>query len=309
MSPPSSRRLCCVGECMIELSGVDFDAGRARIGFAGDTLNTAIYLARLGVDTAYVTLVGRDAISDRMVAAIAAEGVDVGLIGRHPDRLPGLYSITVDAAGERSFLYWRDQSAARRLFSEGAPGLDGLDDFGVIYLSGITLAILPIEVRARLVQRLGARRAAGAQIVFDSNYRPRLWPDASAAKAAMEAVWRVCTLGLPSLEDELALSPGATPEGVAARLRGLGVDEVVVKMGGAGLLIATGAGLERPALAPATQVVDSTGAGDSFNAGYIAARLAGDAPAQAAQAAHRLALAVLSQPGAILPRDRMPRSD
>jgi 2-dehydro-3-deoxygluconokinase len=292
---------------MVELSGVDLDGGRARIGFAGDTMNTAVYLARLGVETSYVTLVGRDPISDRMVAAMAAEGVDVGLIGRHPDRLPGLYAISLDAAGERSFLYWRDQSAARRLFSDGAPGLDCLNGFGAVYLSGITLAILPEEVRGRLVRRLGELRARGTRVIFDSNYRPRLWPDAGAARAAMEEMWRACSLGLPSLEDEAALNPGAGAEEVAARLRGLGVEEVVVKMGGAGLLIETRAGVLRPRLAPAGRVVDSTGAGDSFNAGYIAARLEGREPAQAAEAAHRLALAVLAEPGAIIPREKMPR--
>jgi len=299
-------RTACIGECMIELAGLDFAQGTARIGFAGDTANTATYLARLGVPTAYVTNVGRDSLSDALVARLAGEGIDTSLVGRHPDRLPGLYAIETDARGERSFRYWRSDSAARTLFSGIGPGLADLSAFSTLYVSGITLAILSASVRHRLVTALGSLRAQGRRVVFDPNYRPRLWRDADEAREAFAAIWAVTTLALPSHDDETALWSDADATATARRLTALGVGEIVVKDGAAGPLLSVGGATERLATAPVETVVDTSGAGDSFNAGYIAARLGGAAPRDAALAGHRLAATVIGHHGAIIPRTAMP---
>lgn len=299
-------RTACIGECMIELAGLDFAQGTARIGFAGDTANTATYLARLGVPTAYVTNVGRDSLSDALVARLAGEGIDTSLVGRHPDRLPGLYAIETDARGERSFRYWRSDSAARTLFSGIGPGLADLAAFSTLYVSGITLAILSASVRHRLVTALGSLRAQGRRVVFDPNYRPRLWRDADEAREAFAAIWAVTTLGLPSRDDETALWGDADATATARRLTALGVAEIVVKDGAAGPLLSVDGATERLATAPVETVVDTSGAGDSFNAGYIAARLGGAAPRDAALAGHRLAATVIGHHGAIIPRAAMP---
>jgi 2-dehydro-3-deoxygluconokinase len=299
-------RTACIGECMIELAGLDFTGGTARIGFAGDTANTATYLARLGVPTAYLTNVGQDTLSDAMLARLAAEGIDTSLAGRHPDRLPGLYAIETDARGERSFRYWRDSSAARTLFSGIGPGLADLSAFSTLYVSGITLAILPGGVRHRLVTALGALRAQGRRIVFDPNYRPRLWRDADEARESFTAMWAVTTLGLPSRDDETLLWGDADARAVAERLTARGVDEIVVKDGAAGPLVVTDGAAERPKTDAVAHVVDTSGAGDSFNAGYIAARLAGVSPHDAALSGHRLAATVIGHHGAIIPRAAMP---
>ena len=130
-----------------------------------------------------------------------------GLVERRPDRVPGLYAISVDAAGERSFTYWRDASAARTLFQPPAEVTpDRLAGFALIYLSGITLAILAPEARAALarVARRPPGRAA-ALVAFDSNYRPRLWPDRDTARREIAALWAATDIGLPSLDDEMAL--------------------------------------------------------------------------------------------------------
>ena len=312
MSPPISRplisrpRIACVGEAMVEIARIDLREGSARVGVAGDTLNAAIYLARLGGAVSYVTTLGTDALSDGMVEAMAAEGLDTALVGRHPTRLPGLYAIELDARGERSFRYWREASAARTLFGGVGPSLDDLGAFDVVVLSGITLAVLPAQVRAALIARLGAMKAEGRTVAFDPNYRPRLWPDAATAREAMAAMWRATTLGLPSLDDEAALHPGATPEAVLERLTALGVPEIVLKDGAAGPIIRLGPETIHPALPPAPAVVDTSGAGDSFGAAYLMARLGGASPAEAAEAGHALAGRVIAHHGAVIPRSAMP---
>ena len=299
-------QVACVGECMIELSQLDLDNGQARVGFAGDSLNTAVYLARLRAGVSYVTNLGKDAFSDRMLAMFAEEGIDCGLIGRHETRLPGIYSIEVDPTGERSFRYWRDNSAARTLFSGVGPELADLGRFEVIYLSGITLAILPDPIRQALIGRLAGLKDAGHRIVFDSNYRPRLWADAAEARSAFEAMWRACSLALPSFDDEEKLYPGTSPAQVMERIGSLGVAEIVLKNGAAGPAIRVDGRQIETLLARAGSVVDTTGAGDSFNAGYLAARLKGAEPKVAAEAGHRLACHVIAYPGAVIAKSAMP---
>ena len=300
-------RVACIGECMIELSQLDLASGQAHIGFAGDTLNTAVYLARLRPGVSYVTNLGTDAFSASMLAMFAQEGVDCALIARHDTRLPGIYSIEVDPHGERSFRYWRESSAARTLFSGTGASLGDLARFHVIYLSGITLAILPQEVRSSLIAQLGHLRGAGHQIVFDSNYRPRLWPDEATARAAFAAMWAECSLALPSFDDEEKLYPRTSPAEVVDRIAAHGASEIVLKNGAAGLLIRADGRDIQTAFPRAASVVDSTGAGDSFNAGYLAARLGGAAPEAAAAAGHRLACHVIAHPGGIIPKSAMPR--
>ena len=291
----SKHRVACVGEAMIELN---IDNPGRQIGFAGDTLNTAIYLARSAGDAAeveFVSRIGRDAMSDRMAQFIRSEGVGTSQLVRHPDRLPGVYAIAVDAQGERSFSYWRNQSAARTLFEDGFAQLDGFD---TIYLSGITLAILPPEVRRSLLAHLAAHPA---QIVFDSNYRPRLWESPEVARATTEAAWRVADIGLPSIDDEMALF-GDTDEAAAlTRLRSYGLTRGALKRGAKGPLPLNPTVSTTHPYPGAPTVVDTTAAGDSFNGAYLAALITGKTEEAALRAGHDMAIRVIGQPGAIIP--------
>lgn len=300
-------RVVCVGEVMVELArGSD---GRFGLAFGGDTFNTAVYLARAGVDVAYATALGDDAFSGDILALGTAEGVDTSLVQRVKGRVPGLYLITTDDAGERSFHYWRDTSPARTLFeAEGwqdvAAKLVGAD---VIYFSGITLSLYSNQGLGRFLAALelaGATREGGpAWRVFDGNFRPRGWGgDVGRARTVFAEAMKRSSMALPTFEDEVALWGDASPAATIERITTYGVSEVVVKNGAAGALVhAEGRTVEVPVertVAP----LDTTGAGDSFNAGYLAARLSGASPEDAAQAGHRLAAEVIMHRGAIIPR-------
>lgn len=300
MAPP---RIVCFGEVMVELTLDGALADRAGIGVAGDTFNTAVYLRRAdpALDVAYATKLGRDALSDRIVATMEAEGLDTTLVRRSPAAMPGLYAVVTDAAGERSFLYWRSASAAREVFAEPALSFADLGGGAVLYLSAISLAILPEADRARLLDWLPAYRKGGGRVAFDSNYRPALWSDREAARLAIASAWRLTDIGLPSVDDEMALFGDADAEAVRDRLRGWGVTVGALKRGAAGPLALDGT----PAgpFAPAPSVVDSTAAGDSFNAAYLAAHLAGRSEEDCLAAGHALASRVIGARGAILPRN------
>lgn len=303
--PEPASRVRAIGECMIELS--DLGGGRLGLAYGGDTLNTAVYLARLGVGVDYATALGDDPWSEEMLAFWAREGVGSELVQRLPGKLPGLYMIRLGPGGERSFFYWRSASAAREMLKAGEPDrlAAALAQSRALYFSGITLSILDGGSRDRLFAIVERARSEGALIAFDSNYRPRGWPDAAAARTAMERAFRLADIGLPTFDDEQALHGDATPEATIERLAALGLGEVAVKLGAEGALVAKdGARARIPA--KKVEAVDTTAAGDGFNAGYLAARLSGAEPEAAARAGVLLAAAVVQHRGAIIPKDAMP---
>lgn len=270
--------------------------------YGGDTLNTAIHLARAGVETAYLTALGRDAFSVDMRQKWADEGIETSLILTDPSRLPGLYAISTDEGGERSFSYWRSDSAARGMFD--CAGIDAAiataERAELLAFSLISLAILPKEGLERLLAVARAVRERGGIVAFDGNYRPHLWPSPQDAIAARDAAIGIATIGLPTLEDEAALSKATDAAEVAAHWQALGCQETVVKLGAEGCRLPDGSLVAPDAV---LNPVDTSGAGDAFNGGYLAARLAGAPPAEAARQGHKTAAWTIMRRGAIPPPD------
>ncbi len=291
-----------IGECMIELAPAG--DGLYRRGFAGDTFNTAWTVRGLtapeAVAVRYVTAVGDDAISAEMRRFIDGSGIDARGVRVVPGRTAGLYMISLVGA-ERSFTYWRDSSAARQLAADPEALARALEGVTTAYFSGITLAILAPEHREVLLDALGRLRAAGARIAFDPNIRHRLWSSAEEMKAALVAGYRAATIAMPTHGDEKDLFGDKSVSDTGLRVADYGVPEVVVKDGPSPCFVVTAGGA---AAVPATTVpepVDTTGAGDSFNAAYLAARMAGAEPSEAARRGHLAAGRVIMVRGALMP--------
>lgn len=287
-------KIMVIGEGMLELSG---DGPAWQLGYGGDTLNTAIHLARFGHDVAFASALGIDAFSEELRRRWRDEGLDISLVLTDPDRLPGLYAIRTDAAGERSFTYWRGESAARQMFSlsESHRLAEAADQADLLLFSLISLAILSAPSREMLFDLCRRTKARGGRIGFDGNYRPKLWCGPAEAIAARDAAIALCDFGLPTLEDELALAGLSTAKEVATHWRGLGAKETIVKLGAEGCLV------EDCVVAPAARLspVDTSGAGDAFNAGYLHARLSGAESLDAARCGHELAGWTLMRRGAL----------
>ncbi len=302
MSDPKSRAVC-VGEVMIELTrGSD---GRFSIASGGDTFNTAVYLARAGADVAFATALGDDAYSDGILALIAAEGISGEAILRVNGRLPGLSVVDLDPAGKQHFSFWGGEAPARDLFElpDWSRVAAGLLTAKLVYFSGITLSLYSNIGLGRFLAVIEVARQNGAKIAFDGNFRPRRWRgDLSRARTVfMEALKRV-DIALPAYDDEAVLWGDPSPEATVERLQAFGIAEIVVKNGPNSALVAALGAREFVPVPEVVVPVDPMAAGDGFNAGYLAARLAGEAPAAAAAAAHRLAGQVIRHRGAIMPR-------
>lgn len=297
-------RIACIGECMVELR--ERPDGTLTRGHGGDTLNTAVYLARLGMQVDYVTALGDDPWSDEMVAGWQEEGIGTSLVRRVPNRLPGLYIIQTDAAGERRFVYWRDSAAARILFDlpDGDALVAALAEYDLLYFSGITLSIYTATGRARLFQAAAAARARGGHVAFDTNFRPRGWPDRDAARALYRQAFAVADFVLASTEDlDLLFGPAGEAELLVNAARA----EIALKLAYPAVRVIKDNAETLVEALPVPRLVDTTAAGDSFAAAYLAARLRGAAPDEAAADGHRLAGLVVQYPGAIIPRGAMPK--
>jgi 2-dehydro-3-deoxygluconokinase len=296
-------RVVSVGEVMVELArGGD---GRFAIGCGGDTFNTAVYLARAGVDVGFATALGDDPYSEGVLALAAAENVGRDLVLRAPGRLPGLYLVDNDPGGARRLSRWGDAAPARELFEldNWAGVAEGLLAARMIYFTGITLSLYSNVGLGRFLAVLEMARKEGVKIAFDGNFRPNGWKgDVGRARAVfLEALKRV-DIALPAFDDEAILWGDPSPESTVDRMQAFGIAEVVVKNGPNSALVAASDKREHVPVPEVVEPVDPMAAGDGFNAGYLAARLAGARPLDAALAAHRLAAEVIRHRGAIMPR-------
>jgi 2-dehydro-3-deoxygluconokinase len=296
-------RVVTIGEVLIELTrGGD---GRFGLAYGGDTFNTAVYLARAGLDVAFASAIGDDPYSDSVLALAAAEGISRDLILRVPGRLPGLSMIDADAAGTRHFHHWREVAPAGDLFElpDWNRVAEGLLTAKLVYFSGITLSLYSNTGLGRFLAVIEMARKNGAKIAFDGNFRPRGWKgDLTRTRTVfMEALKRV-DIAMPTYDDEAVLWGDPSPEATVERLHAFGIAEIVVKNGPNSALVAAGNNSEFIPVPEVVVPVDTMAAGDSFNAAYIAARLSGDGPQAAAAAAHRLAGEVIRHRGAIMPR-------
>src|SRR5262249_7727671 len=301
-------RVVAVGEALIEfVRGGD---GRFGVGCAGDTFNVAGYLARAGIDAAVATALGDAPYSQSSLALAGAgrgggEGVVGARVRRRGGRRPGLAVVDADAAGARRRYDWRGEAPARDLFELPDWGrvAEGLTKAKLVYFSGITLSLYSNIGLGRFLALIEMVRQQGVKVPFAGNFRPRGWRgDLSRTRTVfMEALKRV-DMALPAYDDEAVLWGDPSPEATVERLQAFGIAEIVVKNGPNSALVASGGRSEFIPVPEVVVPVDTTAAGDSFNAAYIAARIAGGGPADAGAAAHRLAAQVIRHRGALMPR-------
>lgn len=305
----TAKLFLSIGEPMVELGRAgDGDGDLWRMGFAGDVLNTLWYarasLPETGWRTALLTRLGTDPFSARMRNFLARHGLDTAYVGTDEKRSVGLYAIDLSPTGERRFSYWRSSSAARGLADDAAALAEAIDAADVVYFSGITLAILPPAGRQNLIDAARAARARGRIVVFDPNIRPALWEDRETMRRWLNEGAAVASIGLPSFDDDAELWGDASPEDCLRRWQAAGCGEVAVKNGGGDIAVGTPGSFETIAV-ERIPPVDTTGAGDAFNAGYLVARLGEIPPTEAVLAGHRLACHVIGQRGALIPMEKL----
>lgn len=319
----SSPKFVAIGEAMLEFgrntdtslvangleNSINGVAENYKLSFAGDTYNTLFYFqqyAHLSQACSYfATAVGDDVMSAKMLARWQQESINTSLVAVIPGKAPGLYIIVLDDIGERKFIYYRSHSAARDYCSSDSfPGFSSeISKMEYIYFSGITLAIYSPDNLDKLFVLLEQAKQNGAQIVFDTNYRPSLWQNKSYAQQVISRFYSLVSIALPTFEDDQNLFADDSVDATIARLRAHGISEIVVKCGADGCVVFDGGDNVTLPVPEKINVVDTTAAGDSFNGSYLAMRVAGRSPGEAASRAHQVAAKVIQSYGALVSLD------
>lgn len=302
------KKIAIIGECMIELNGEPF--GNMWQTYGGDTLNTATYLSRVSspkdIEVHYISAMGADKLSQQMIQHWQQDQIHTDSVLIDPNRQAGLYLIQLDKFGERTFLYWRSESAARYLLQhpDYAQVQQQLSEMDMIYLSGISLAILPDADRYALIAQLKQLASQGVRIAFDSNYRPKLWESVEKTQEIYTALLPFIDLALVTFDDEQALWGDSETAQSVQRLKDFGVKNIVLKQGKDGALFCNAQGNEQHiATTPVANVVDTTSAGDAFNAGFLNGYLREKSPQQCCQQGNQVAGIVIQHKGAIIDKN------
>ena len=293
-------KILSVGECMGEFSP-DEKLGKFNLGFAGDTFNTAWYIANnhADVNSAYFSKVGDDELSDQMLKFMSDNQVDTTYIKKVAGSTIGLYLISL-VDGERTFSYWRNKSAATFLGQNVDDVGNAMKKQDMIYFSGITLAILDQNSRENLFSCLKSARRAGKKIAFDPNLRPKLWNDKKEMCDVIMAGANLSDIILPSFEDEATWFSDADPLSTLARYQNVGAETVVVKNAGDPVSFWSQHGTGTYLVESVEKIIDSTAAGDSFNAEILVGLLREIPLADAINNAANLAKKVLMGQGALV---------
>lgn len=297
------KNIVFMGECMVELRAANNSTMHQ--SFAGDVYNSAVYLKRCfeNISTQLVTVIGQDQLSRQMLDCFNDEKLDTQFVFRHKSKAPGMYLVETDDAGERSFTYWRNDSAARKV-------VDFLDDDVMnkmskgdsFFFSGISLAVIEEQSRDIFWLKIKTLKDAGVKIIFDPNYRARLWSDADHAKAQYNHAFEYSDLVLPGVEDFETMYGFDNAGQVIEFLAPFNIEEVVIKNGPGSVVTIHNSNQQAHAIIPVTKVVDTTSAGDAFNGVYLGARFSGESVETAVQLAAKAAGVVIQHRGAITPK-------
>jgi 2-dehydro-3-deoxygluconokinase len=303
-------KVVSIGECMLEVQANGF--GPAVLSYGGDTFNTAVYLRRCSspdaIEVGYATGLGDDPLSQKLMNEWTELGLDLRQTRKIAGKLPGMYLIETDDSGERRFHFWRESSAARSYFDIDLSPLEAeANQIDCFYFSGISLAILNAEARQKLFTLLACQKAKGKQVVFDNNYRPRLWPNKTTTQQVFNEALAVSTLAMITADDHKDVYELNTLDEAVVHAQSLDVEEIVIKRGAKPTLVRAknSKNWEQAATQLVEKVVDTTAAGDSFAAGYLSRRLLGAAPLIAADFGNRVAACVVQHRGAIIPLEAM----
>jgi 2-dehydro-3-deoxygluconokinase len=292
----STFDLIGIGECLIEL--YEQAPHTYRQSVAGDVFNTLFYASRLGLRTGFISNFGSDTLTQHILDRMDAERIDRSCTATSQEKTNGLYLISQDEKKEPKYSFWRNDSAARQTLRVLAK--DRLEKYisqtRYFHFSAIALAILQQrEILIAILQKLQNK----ILISFDTNFRHGLWDDVGTLRNFIEENSSLITYLFVSKNDDEHLYGKRPADEAVLFYTGLGYKTVIFRQGENDVLVHTADGLLRVPTVNANSVVDTTAAGDAFNAGFIASQLRGESIEDSILSGNRCAAFVIGRHGAL----------
>ena len=284
---------------MIELSNMNDNFFRQ--SFAGDTANTAIYLSRLGAKSSYISSVGKDELSIKMLNFLKKENVQINNIFQNKNKTLGLYLIQNNKKGERTFFYWRSNPAAKTLFEDvnSKKLFDQISRHKAIYFSGITLSIYDQKSINKFYKILKLLKNNGTKICFDFNVRIKNWKSKKIAQQTLIKFSNIADILFMTKED----------------INNLGLKNykiiinnnyknkiTVFRLGNGEIKVFNKGNLEKYKFYLLKKVKDTTACGDAFNACFLYNYFNSKNTSDCIKLAHSLGKIVANFKGAIIPK-------
>ncbi len=293
-------RICSIGECMIELSNES--ENKYNMGYAGDTANTAIYLSRLGAYSSYITSVGNDNFSKKMINFFNKENVTTENIHTNANASLGLYIIHNAKNGDRKFYYWRKNAAAKTLFENISIEnlIKKIRNYDAIYFSGITLSIYDLKNTTLFYKFLKLLKNRGIKIYFDFNVRLNNWVKKERALKKIIKFSKISNIIFLTNEDLLNLKITNFKKFIIENFK---KKLVVFRSGKGNIIIYNKEKFSYFNFVFKKNVKDTTGCGDAFNACFLFNYYKNLEIKYCLQMAHKLGKDVANVKGAIIKKE------
>jgi len=292
-----------IGEPMIEFTAREKgnlrNARLFELGWGGDTSNFAVAVARLGRKSGYVCRLGDDEFGTSFLEMWGEEGVDASHVIVEKGGFTAAYFISLKDGGEHDFTYIRRGSAASHLSPQDIDP-KYIESAGIIHVSGITQAISKscYEANSRAIS---VAKKVGAKVSYDPNVRLRLWSSVEAARKVIMESLPSCDLFFPTAEEASMLTGVSDPAEQSEELLKSVSDVVAIKMGAKGCYVARSNGEKLRARGFLVNAIDTTGAGDAFDAAMIVGYLEGWSTERMAEFANIAGALTTTGMGAVRP--------
>ncbi len=290
-------RICSIGECMVEFSNIQKDI--FKLGYAGDTANSAIYLSRLGAKSSFVSSIGSDDFSNKMLTFLKKEKVQTHNIYKSKNKTIGLYVIKNNNNGERNFFYWRSNSAAKTIFENVSHKIlyDQISKYDAIYFSGISLSIYNQKSISKFYKVLRLLKKDGVQIYFDFNVRLNNWESKKIAQQTILKFSRISDIIFVTKDDLNNLDFKNYKNIIKKNFK----NKITIFRSGYGdVEVYNKSCFEKYKFNFNKKVKDTTGCGDAFNACFIYNYFTNKKIEKCLELAHRLGKTVANFKGAII---------
>ncbi len=300
--PPT---VACLGEVLVDFIAEETGTLNAVSSFrkypGGAPANVAVGIARLGITSGFIGKVGADTFGDFLISTLEQNGVDTKGITQTKEAPTALAFVSRSASGDRDFLFYRNP-CADTLLTESELPLDWLNQIQYLHIGGVSLTRDPS--RQTTLRATEAAKQKGAKITFDPNLRLDLWSNGlSECRTVIHSILEYTDILLPSQEELTTLMATDNLNEAIHHAHKKGPSIICVKQGAHGSLISEknreGETRQFTQLPFDVEVIDTTGAGDGYNAGLIVGLVQGLSIEKAVLRGTAVASLVITKMGAM----------